>query len=200
MDSRKRRRLRSLLSCKNLQLLVERREGATRLQNLDMAAQLRLVMHEYHWISCCIQFPAFALLFSLFFFFAIFAFSLFSFKCMFDVILFCLLRTSENFQRLRRSLTTNKVSMRMIMCREGVDRVTRSCLWSKSRRRQSICLSNPRTSMIGILATHSHFERPWISIPPPFFFLPFGITVSARCTYMTCLSSYASRFPAYTYV
>jgi hypothetical protein len=30
-------------------------------------------------------------------FFAISAFSLFSFKCMFDVILFCLLRTSEKF-------------------------------------------------------------------------------------------------------
>lgn len=80
------------------------------------------------------------------FFFAISALSLFSFKCMFDVILFCLLRTSENFQKLRRSLTTNKVSVRMI---EDVDCVTRSCLWSKSRRRQSILsFSNPLTSMI----------------------------------------------------
>ncbi|KAG2757589.1 hypothetical protein P692DRAFT_20900991 [Suillus brevipes Sb2] len=85
----------------------------------------------------------------LFFFFAISAFSLFSFKCMFDVILFCLLRTSEKFQKLRRSLTTNKVSVRMIACGEDVDCVTRSCLWSKSRRRQSILsFSNPLTSMI----------------------------------------------------
>lgn len=38
---------------------------------------------------------------------------------MFDVILFCLLRTSEKFQKLRRSLTTNKVAVRMIACGEG---------------------------------------------------------------------------------
>lgn len=110
----------------------------------------------------------------LFFFVAISAFSSFSFKCMFDVILFCLLRTSEYFQTLRRSLTTNKVSMRMIACGEDVDRVTRSCLWSKSRRRQNmLSFSNPRTLMS--LYPHNHFERSWIFCFITFFLFPLAL-------------------------
>lgn len=135
------------------------------------------------------------------FFVAISAFSSFSFKCMFDVILFCLLRTSENFQTLRRSLTTNKVSMRMIACGEDVDRVTRSCLWSKSRRRQNmLSFSNPRTLMSRY--PHNHFERSWIFCSITFFsfLLAFGITVSVCCTSMTCPSSYAPCLPTFTYI
>lgn len=134
------------------------------------------------------------------FFFVIPAFSLFSFKCKFDVILFCLLRTSENFQTLRRSLTTNKVSMRMIICGEDVDRVTRSCLWSKSRRRQSmLSFSNPPY----VDDCYSHSQNFWTSLDFVFcrlfsLFLPFGITVSVSCTSMTYLSSYAPCLPAFT--
>lgn len=109
-----------------------------------LAAHSSLLSHRYY-----------------FFFFVIPAFSLFSFKCKFDVILFCLLRTSENFQTLRRSLTTNKVSMRMIICGEDVDRVTRSCLWSKSRRRQSmLSFSNPPY----VDDCYSHSQNFWTSL------------------------------------
>jgi hypothetical protein len=68
MGSQKRRRLRLLLlPYQNLQRPAARLEGATGLQSLEMAAQLRMVMHECHLLSfCCKRTPAFAPLLFLF--------------------------------------------------------------------------------------------------------------------------------------